>query len=195
MLELQFEGDRTALELVGRIQQAQSHLHQLLEEVRSYAAPIILDRSPCRISEVWREAWDLLRALREAKRASLREHIEANDLAIEADRFRLVQAFCNLLENSLAASSEDLRIDLTCEDATLGDLPALRVHIRDYGVGLNVEQRRRIFEPFFTTKPTGTGLGTAIAQRMIEAPRRNALFRRMRAAGTEMVVTLPLKAS
>jgi signal transduction histidine kinase len=41
--------------------------------------------------------------------------------------------------------------------------------IRDNGPGLTPEQRRRIFEPFFTTKPRGTGLGMAIAQRIVEA--------------------------
>ena len=34
---------------------------------------------------------------------------------------------------------------------------------------LTAEQRQRIFEPFFTTKTKGTGLGRAIAQRILEA--------------------------
>ena len=41
--------------------------------------------------------------------------------------------------------------------------------MRDNGPGLSSEQRRRIFEPFFTTKTKGTGLGMAIAQRIVEA--------------------------
>ena len=41
--------------------------------------------------------------------------------------------------------------------------------MRDNGPGLTPEQRQRIFEPFFTTKTKGTGLGMAIAQRIIEA--------------------------
>jgi hypothetical protein len=47
--------------------------------------------------------------------------------------------------------------------------PALRIDVRDNGPGLSAEQRQRIFEPFFTTKTKGTGLGMAIAQRIIEA--------------------------
>ena len=41
--------------------------------------------------------------------------------------------------------------------------------VRDNGPGLTAEQRQHIFEPFFTTKTKGTGLGMAIAQRIVEA--------------------------
>ena len=54
-------GDRPeALDLVAGIQQAQDDLHRLYEEVRGFAAPIVLDRRSCRISDLMREAWERL---------------------------------------------------------------------------------------------------------------------------------------
>jgi PAS domain S-box-containing protein len=44
MLELELEGNAPALALLARIQHSQAHLHRLLEELRNYAAPIVLDR-------------------------------------------------------------------------------------------------------------------------------------------------------
>ena len=37
------------------------------------------------------------------------------------------------------------------------------------GRGFSSEQRRNLFEPFYTTKTQGTGLGMAIARRIVEA--------------------------
>jgi signal transduction histidine kinase len=191
MLELELEGNLAALELVARIQHAQQHLHQLLDEVRNYAAPIVLDCSKWSITETWREAWELLLAQRRGRQVELREHLVARDLTIVADRFRLVQVFRNLLENALAACEEPIRIDVTCESAVINGTDALRIRVRDNGAGMTPEQRRRIFEPFFTTKPTGTGLGTAIAQRLVEAHGGTLEVADDTTDGSELVVTIP----
>jgi signal transduction histidine kinase len=50
-----------------------------------------------------------------------------------------------------------------------GRRSALAVSFHDQGPGLTEEQERRIFEPFYTTKTKGTGLGMAIAQRIVSA--------------------------
>ena len=190
MLEIELAGNATALEMLARIQQSQAHVHQLLDEVRNYAAPIVLDRSPCRITEAWREAWELLRRQRQGKQAELHEDLRTTDLTIEADRFRLVQVFRNLLENSLAACPDDCRIDITCHAIEQSDRAMLKISLRDNGPGLNTEQRQRIFEPFYTTRPTGTGLGTAIAQRLVESHGGTIAVGDSQ-SGAEIVITLP----
>jgi two-component system, NtrC family, sensor histidine kinase HydH len=40
--------------------------------------------------------------------------------------------------------------------------------IRDFGPGLPPEQEEHIFDAFFTTRTTGTGLGLAVARRIVE---------------------------
>ncbi|HJN76832.1 MAG TPA: sensor histidine kinase [Myxococcota bacterium] len=41
--------------------------------------------------------------------------------------------------------------------------------VEDDGPGVPEELREQIFEPFFTTKAWGTGLGLAMARRLVEA--------------------------
>ena len=71
-----------ALDLIKRLQQAQDHLHTLYEDVRSYAAPINLDKQPCDLREVWREAWTHLEPAVCAKGAVLRELTDGLDVRL-----------------------------------------------------------------------------------------------------------------
>jgi signal transduction histidine kinase len=189
MLEFELDGNPSALKHVARIQQSQIHLSRLFEDIQTYAVLGTLDRSPVRISEVWRQAWQLLLPQWRTRKVELLEHITAANLIIDGDRFRMIQVFRNVFENSLAAASDPVRIDISCEE-TDGE-PALRVIVRDNGPGLNREQREQIFEPFYTTKPTGTGLGMAIAQRIVEAHGGTISVGDHSPRGAEIVIELP----
>src|SRR5262249_13512144 len=128
-----------------------------------------LEREVWDLSAGWRQAWENLALRRQGREAMLREEIVGLDLHCTVDQFRLEQVFRNILENALAACPDPVRIEVQCADAEIGGRPAVRVTVRDNGPGLNPEQRRRIFDPFFTTKTKGTGLGMAIAKRIVEA--------------------------
>lgn len=169
MLALADRDRPESLDLIARVQKAQEHLHHLFEDVRGYAAPIVLDRRPCDLRMVWREAWAHLESARLGKRAALREEVAGEDLRCLADPFRLGQVFRNILENALSVSRVPVEITVRCESPGPGGPPVLHVSVRDNGPGLDADQRRRVFDPFYTTKAKGTGLGMAIAKRIVEA--------------------------
>ena len=149
MLELEIEDNEEALHLVRRSQEAQDNLLRLFDEVRGFVAPILLERSSCRIDSVWREAWQLLETARRGRDAKLVEHTGNVELEANIDRFRMAQVFRNLLENSLAACSDPVVIEIDCRDVQLDVQPALELRIEDNGPGLSPEARRNVFEPFF----------------------------------------------
>jgi PAS domain S-box-containing protein len=169
MLAWEVEDKPEAIELIGRIQKAQDHLMQLYEEVRGYAAPFKLDCDTWDMAGIWRQAWDNLAVSRQGRTAMLAEETGGMDLHCSVDQFRLEQVFRNILENSLAACADPVRIEIHCAPAQIQNQPAVQVRVRDNGPGLSAEQRARIFDPFFTTKTKGTGLGMAIAKRIVEA--------------------------
>ena len=169
MLELEIEGNEEAMRLVQRIEEAQDNLLRLFDEVRGFVAPIRLERSPCRIDSIWLEAWQLLETARRGRDASIVADTAGLDLHADVDRFRMVQVFRNLIENSLAACRNPVVIHVGCREVQLNGKPALAVHVRDNGPGLPPNVRKNVFEPFFTTKTKGTGLGMAIARRIVDA--------------------------
>lgn len=191
MLALEVEGQPEALKLVERTQQAQEHLHQLYEEVREYAAPINLRRELCDLAHIWREVWDNLAHLRQATGVTLREDVLATERTCDVDRFTLGQVFRNIFENALAVSPAGGEITVRCCETRLGKKPAVAVAIRDQGPGLSKEQHQRIFEPFFTTKTKGTGLGMAIAQRIVQSHGGRISAAASEQPGAEIIVELP----
>lgn len=193
MLAFAVEEQPKALNLITRIQSAQDHLKHLYEEVRNYAAPLKLEMETWNLAHIWRQAWENLALLRQTKTASLREETAGLDLHCKVDQFRLGQVFRNILENALAACPDPVEINVLCSRAEIDGQPAVRIAFRDNGLGLNPEQKQRIFDPFFTTKTKGTGLGMAIAKRIVEAHGGYITVGAGADRGAEILVTLPYR--
>jgi signal transduction histidine kinase len=191
MLVLEVEDRPEALDLIGRIQRAQNDLQKLFEEIRSYAAPLKLQREVWELSGIWRQAWTNLAVQHKARRAALREHLGGLNLHVAVDSFRMEQVFRNILDNALAACADPVEIDIRCWEANLGGRAAVCVAVRDNGPGLTQEVRQRIFDPFFSTKAKGTGLGMAIARRIVEAHGGEIAVGPNGPRGAEIQITLP----
>jgi two-component system sensor histidine kinase HydH len=80
------------------------------------------------------------------------------------DAHRMRQVFQNLLRNAVEASPEGKPIVIR----VARDGKFLSVSFLDQGEGIQEESLERIFEPFFTTRAKGTGLGLAVARRIVE---------------------------
>ncbi len=169
MLLLEIEDRPEAVKLVARAQKAQEDLHRLYEEVRQWAAPLNLRREACNLRELWKEVWCLVKQAHPARDARLVEVVTCQNLVREVDQFLMSQVFRNVFENALEASPAGSAVTIRCSDAA--DSDEILIAIRDQGPGLTAEQQQRIFEPFFTTKSKGTGLGMAIAQRVVQSHR------------------------
>ena len=169
MLALDLEDRPDEMELVERIQRALDHLHHLYEEVRDYAAPIHLDKQVCNLARVWRDAWSQLEVVRKEKQIELLEENSEIDLSCEIDWFAFGQVFRNVMENAITACPNPGRIVIRCREIDGIDGSVIEVTVTDNGPGLGPDTRGKVFDAFFTTKAKGTGLGMAIARRIVEA--------------------------
>ena len=98
-------------------------------------------------------------------------------LLVACDGGAIEQVLVNLMLNARDALREvgdrapRVSIDVS-EDAPPADAPPttpsmVRISIRDNGVGMTDEIRRRMFEPFFSTKEGGTGMGMSIVHSFV----------------------------
>jgi signal transduction histidine kinase len=191
MLAQEVKDRPAAMDLVTRIEQSQDHIHLLYEQVREYAAPVRVERKPIRMRDVVRSAWEHLDLLRGSRVVQWNEHMEMADDGCEADAFAMEQVFRNILENSLQACSDPVVIEVRYREAQLAGRSVLEVSVSDNGPGLDVEQKAKIFDPFFTTKVQGTGLGMAIARRLVEAHGGVIAIGLGTRPGAEILVAIP----
>lgn len=189
-------GDRPdVLDLLRRLQEAQNHLQRLYDEVRQYAAPIVLHPEGRDVRSVFRETWEQTAGLRQGRQVQLVEAAADADCSCEVDALALQQVFGNVLENALDAGRDPVIIEVHYGAAEIAGRPALRMAIRDHGPGLTPDQQRRIFDACYTTKARGTGLGMALAKRLIAAHAGRISVGTTAGVGTEILVTLPRRQS
>ena len=191
MLEMEVEDSVEATRDVTRVLKATRNLAGLLEDVRSFAAPIKLDRSTHCIARIWRLVWSELKPLWQEREVVIHEQLNGIETQCNLDHFRLQQVFRNLFENSLIACDDPMRVEIDCSAASIGEKPAIRITVRDNGPGLTEEQARRVFDAFYTTKTKGTGLGMSIVKRLIEGHGGRITVGHATGAGAEFVITLP----
>lgn len=173
-LELDLAGMPNCLTLVRKVQRALDDLHQLLEEVRNYAAPIILERRQYSLPQLVREAWQsLLDVKGQGHAPHLDIHIQSDfPQTCLIDPHRFMQVIRNLLDNAWFACREPKAIEVHLKflrptHGVTGEV--CRLEVIDNGPGVPQAEAERIFSPFYTTKTKGTGLGLALIRRYVEA--------------------------
>jgi two-component system, LuxR family, sensor kinase FixL len=173
-LELDLDGMPNSLNLVRKVQRALDDLHQLLEEVRNYSAPIILERRTCSVEQLIRETWQNLvdvKGQSTAPKLTIHVHPEFPPTClIDPARFR--QVLLNLFDNAWFACLEPKEVQVKLDfDARKSEkqVGLCRIQILDNGPGVREEDLDQIFSPFYTTKTKGTGLGLALCRRYVEA--------------------------
>jgi signal transduction histidine kinase len=191
MLEIQVQDRPRALELARRVRKAQDDLHRLFESVRSYAAPITLRRQVHDLGQILRDAWENLGWQRRGRQAALEETSRVPDLRCAVDLPALERVFVNVLGNALDVCNDPVAVRVTWLPAAIRRREAVQACVQDNGPGLLPEQRLRLFEPFYTTKTQGTGLGMALARRIVQAHGGRIDAGDAEGPGAEILITLP----
>lgn len=111
-------------------------------------------------------------------------------VTINADKTQINRLFTNLLQNALeACHNRETCVISVSEELRSGNII---VRIRDNGEGIPEMMRSKIFIPNFTTKSSGTGLGLAMCQTIVEQAKGRIWFETVENAGTTFFVELPV---
>ena len=114
---------------------------------------------------------------------------------IRGDRMLLREALLNVVSNAAeacAANPGDVVVRVRAIVAPGGNsAPLVELVIQDTGPGIPRAHLGRLFVPGFTTKETGSGVGLAIAERVVAAHHGRITVDSEEGRGTTITITLP----
>ena len=107
----------------------------------------------------------------------------------------------NILSNAVKYNRENGQIYISCIEipSEQPEMTTMEFVCRDTGIGMTEEFQKHIFEPFaqeYTgsrTKFAGTGLGMAIARKLVEKMGGTITFESEKGVGTTFVIRVPFK--
>jgi signal transduction histidine kinase len=181
-------------ELKALLRSQVRRLANLMQDLLDYGRPPELKLAPARLAPPVRQAVENCRA--EARRAGVEVVLDVPDDLPEvlSDAGRLQQVFENLVANALQHSPRGATV--TVSASTVRDPSAgLACRVEDEGPGVPAEDLERVFEPFFSRRKGGTGMGLAIAQRLVEAHGGSLRADNRPRAGAMFTVFLPSRSS
>ncbi len=113
--------------------------------------------------------------------------IDAPPDSCRLDPNRMRQALTNILRNARQASPEGTRPEVSVGRQN----GSVAFVVRDFGTGIPPGDEQRIFSPFYTTRTSGTGLGLAVAQRVVEMHGGTIVAANHREGGAVFRVLIP----
>ncbi len=191
-------------ESVEQITRAGRHLLELVNEVldisRIDSGNISLTPEPLAVDDLAHEALDLIRPLAVAGGIGLTlgAGITEGDRYVLADRQRVRQVLINLLSNAVKYNRAGGQV--TLDGASAPDGKRVRLSVVDTGHGIAAELLPLLFTPFERlgaekTNVEGSGIGLALAKRLVESQGGELGVTSEPGAGTTFWVDLPVAAA
>ncbi len=189
LLEKRLEEDPEAGEMICEITDELSAMERLITELLSYSKkreinatlislPLLIEKSIKSFAENKRYA--------AAKLGSTFEH----ELPmIELDPTLMRQAFSNLIQNALEVIKADGVVHVTVFRRSR---EKVQIEVTDDGNGISKEVIDKVLLPFFTTKENGTGLGLALAHKIVLSHNGHITIESLEGKGTTVTIVLPI---
>ncbi len=184
------DGQGDPLTSAKKITDAAASIGQIVNSVLNFAAPITLERKEENVGDFINELCEKERPRAEGHGVSLVASTEPNADALIDRRF-FERAMLNLITNAIEASHPGEKVMISTSKTRNGVI----IRILDHGKGMDRTTLENLFVPFYSKKTKGTGLGMAIAKKVIVDHGGRIEVTSQLGVGTDISVILPLAAA
>ena len=172
-------------------------INEILDLSKIEAGRLELEIEPASISDVLETAESTLRPLATKKAINLRVESDGRIPRVPMDVARIRQVVLNLVGNAIKFTPEGGQVWLRADASD----EVVRVEVGDTGLGIPIEDHERIFLEFEQartgsagSKPEGTGLGLALAKKLVEMHGGKIWVESEVGKGSRFYFTLPISA-
>ena len=189
-----------------KVKEASNLLLELVNDVldmsKLESGEIVLEEIPFNLSSISREVFVVIEQMAAEQNIRIvweKKEIIHRDLIGSPGYVKRVMM--NILSNAVKYNRENGHIYLSCMEipSEQPGMTTMEFICRDTGIGMTEEFQKHIFEPFaqeYTgsrTKFVGTGLGMAIARKLVEKMGGTITFESEKGVGTTFVIRVPFK--
>lgn len=184
--------DERKIRYAQRIRNQLSQLDQHVRDMLIFSrGGIVLDQV-LPVDTLAQRLQQQLEELCEQHQASCIVELEAGQRSLRCNPDLFTSAFANLVENALqacrgSATAPCLQLSIRATSDVL-----LEIVLSDNGPGIPQGLEQKIMEPFYTTKSTGTGLGLAVVNAIVQGHGGNFAMINQAHGGAVATVTLPM---
>jgi signal transduction histidine kinase len=200
LLKRKLSGNDSGVFKLDRIIQEVGRLNHTVTQCLDYAKPVHINRQSVDLIRLLRQSLQDVQTIWPGNAVRVVERFDERAGHVTADATQLRQVFQNLFSNAFEAMEGKGVLEITTgiEDQEgkewrradpverTGARADMVIRVRDSGPGIPPEVRERLFFPFFTSKPGGSGMGLAVARKIMEShqgiidvesePGRGAIF-------------------
>ena len=189
-----------------KIKEASNLLLELVNDVldmsKLESGEIVLEEIPFNLRSISREVFVVIEQVAAEQNIRImwekKEIIHRNLIGSPGYVKRVMM---NILSNAVKYNRENGHIYLSCMEipSEQPGMTTMEFICRDTGIGMTEEFQKHIFEPFAQehtgsrTKFVGTGLGMAIARKLVEKMGGTITFESEKGVGTTFVIRVPFK--
>ena len=177
-------------------------VNEILDMSKLESDEVVLEESPFNLSSISREVLVVIGQI--AAEQNIRivwEKKEITHRHLIGSPGYVKRVMMNILSNAVKYNKENGCIYISCREipSEQPGMTTMEFVCRDTGIGMTEEFQKHIFEPFaqeYTgsrTKFVGTGLGMAIARKLVEKMGGTITFESEKGVGTTFVIRVPFK--
>jgi signal transduction histidine kinase len=157
---------------IGGIQRAGCSMRRIIDDLLDVASleagQLAVDKQPCPLEEIVREAMARGEAQANEKKVGLTIQLPTESMVLSCDRERILQVLGNLLGNAIKFTPEGGHVELIAEPRKSEAV----FTVTDSGIGIRADELPRVFDRYWQARKTGrqgTGLGLSITKGLVEA--------------------------
>ncbi len=162
-------------------------MQRIVHDVLDFAKPIKLSSKEEDIRKIIHCVHESCETKADEKGIILSFDMPSNITNAVIDGFHMERVLINLINNAIDASANGQSVIISAKV----EKDCIVIRIKDGGSGMDRETLENIFIPFYTKKSSGTGLGMAIAKKIIEEHGGKIRIESQPGLGTEVMIELP----